>query len=650
MSERGAFTRPVTGPAASLHADRQRRQVREEGEQFRPSQLLPQHGRPVGADSVRLEHVPGQNQPNRGNFHSGLFSVVERCKHCHAKAWHGDAAKQEASTSSSWCTFPDVLRSWSGGFRGYAGNWVDLLLVDLREGLDHHVAAGSLPFVVLLEQGGADEALYGGFIRENSNDVGSALHLFVLPFDGIGNGYDDPGAGVRLRFLDRGVCCEHPGQRHREHESAGRPMHSMSRELDSPASAPPITGASAKPGAAMPAPCWSRRHGPRPRLRVPCAPSLSASVQSADTRSPLSWWHASSPLSAGTCSREARTTGGPGQAWLPTSVGQWNWPLASRRRRATSVGRATPTMSRKCGTKRCRSPRKRRRATSTSLPPGAPDHHQETSVRPPHPGRDCMGCPVALPADTPRFATRSIARRKNNRSPSKNLVDLIRRVQFRAVLPWKGHVGQHVMFAGVHQVREFRPSGPQLLRHLAPSLARMGRSGWSKACRNEPLSAIGPRTMASGRDHRVLAAGHMRQGVAHPMDPTALPRGLEDPRDGGLQAGMGVADHQPHAIQAAGLQRAQELGREGLGLRGPQPQADDFPPPPECGFGVSPSQADRSRDVRKPVTSGSVAASAVAVIGPMPGMLRSLFAASLVSASRRMSLVSAPILARVPEN
>jgi hypothetical protein len=28
-----------------------------------------------------------------------------------------------------------------------------------------------------------------------------------------------------------GVWCDHPGQRHREHESAGRPMHSMSCEL-----------------------------------------------------------------------------------------------------------------------------------------------------------------------------------------------------------------------------------------------------------------------------------------------------------------------------------------------------------------------------------------------------------------------------------
>lgn len=30
---------------------------------------------------------------------------------------------------------------------------------------------------------------------------------------------------------DRSVWCDHPGQRHREHEGAGRPMHWMSCEL-----------------------------------------------------------------------------------------------------------------------------------------------------------------------------------------------------------------------------------------------------------------------------------------------------------------------------------------------------------------------------------------------------------------------------------
>ena len=47
----------------------------------------------------------------------------------------------------------------------------------------------------------------------------------------VGNRYEIFGADVWLRFLDRGVWCDHPGQRHREHEGAGRPIHSMSCEL-----------------------------------------------------------------------------------------------------------------------------------------------------------------------------------------------------------------------------------------------------------------------------------------------------------------------------------------------------------------------------------------------------------------------------------
>ena len=61
------------------------------------------------------------------------------------------------SRPSSWCNFPDGLRSWSGGFCGNAENGVDLLLVDLSEGLGHHVAARGLPFVILLEQHRADQ-------------------------------------------------------------------------------------------------------------------------------------------------------------------------------------------------------------------------------------------------------------------------------------------------------------------------------------------------------------------------------------------------------------------------------------------------------------------------------------------------------------
>lgn len=42
-----------------------------------------------------------------------------------------------------------------------------------------------------------------------------------------------------------------------------------------------------------------------------------------------------------------------------------------------------------------------------------------------------------------------------------------------------------------------------------------------------------------GGDDGVLALGDMGEGVADPVNPAPLPGCLEDPRDGGLEAGMG---------------------------------------------------------------------------------------------------------------
>src|SRR5205085_12703600 len=39
-----------------------------------------------------------------------------------------------------------------------------------------------------------------------------------------------------------------------------------------------------------------------------------------------------------------------------------------------------------------------------------------------------------------------------------------------------------------------------------------------------------------GGDHRVLAFGHMRQGIPHPMNPAPLPGGAEHARDRVAQA------------------------------------------------------------------------------------------------------------------
>ena len=104
-------------------------------------------------------------------------------------------------------------------------------------------------------------------------------------------------------------------------------------------------------------------------------------------------------------------------------------------------------------------------------------------------------------------------------------LDRIGAVQLGAVLAGEGHVGQHVVLAGVHAGR--------------PSLGQRGRS-WSATWRQ-----VSPACARSGcieglpdrgGDDGVLALRDMGEGVAHPVNAAALPGRLEDPGDGGLQA------------------------------------------------------------------------------------------------------------------
>ena len=80
--------------------------------------------------------------------------------------------------------------------------------------------------------GRADEADDGRVVGEDPDHVGAALDLAVEALDGVGNRCEDLGADVRPRPRGLGVCCEHPGQRHREPEGAGRPTRTMSCELE----------------------------------------------------------------------------------------------------------------------------------------------------------------------------------------------------------------------------------------------------------------------------------------------------------------------------------------------------------------------------------------------------------------------------------
>ena len=71
-----------------------------------------------------------------------------------------------------------------------------------------------------------------------------------------------------------------------------------------------------------------------------------------------------------------------------------------------------------------------------------------------------------------------------------------------------------------------------------------------------------------GADHRLVGLAHAGQQIALEMHAAALPPGAQDLACGGLQALMGVADHQLHAPQAASGQRTQEIGPERFGFRG----------------------------------------------------------------------------------
>src|ERR1700761_2066988 len=60
------------------------------------------------------------------------------------------------------------------------------------------------------------------------------------------------------------------------------------------------------------------------------------------------------------------------------------------------------------------------------------------------------------------------------------------------------------------------------------------------------------------------------------MDAAALPGGTDDAGDGGLQALVGVGDHQLHAFEAPPDEVAQESRPEGFGLARADVQADDL--------------------------------------------------------------------------
>ena len=99
------------------------------------------------------------------------------------------------------------------------------------DGFQCHVS-GALccPFIVLLEEEGADEPDHGGFVREDADDIGAAFDLAIEPFERVGIGYASLAFRRGGREAGR-VVFGQPGQGSSEHGRWAGRCHSMSCEL-----------------------------------------------------------------------------------------------------------------------------------------------------------------------------------------------------------------------------------------------------------------------------------------------------------------------------------------------------------------------------------------------------------------------------------
>ena len=100
-------------------------------------------------------------------------------------------------------------------------------------------------------------------------------------------------------------------------------------------------------------------------------------------------------------------------------------------------------------------------------------------------------------------------------------------------------------------------------------MGTLGRS-WSATSRHWVLALSASswaKAVATKAETTALLAG-MSQQVAGEVHATALPCGPEDAGDRGLETLVVVGDHQLDAAQPAPGEAAQEVGPEGLGLRG----------------------------------------------------------------------------------
>ena len=121
------------------------------------------------------------------------------------------------------------------------------------------------------------------------------------------------------------------------------------------------------------------------------------------------------------------------------------------------------------------------------------------------------------------------------------------------------------MLAVIHQRRKLGPAPAELISNMPPGL--MCHLG----------IALQESLADRGGDHGVLTFRHVGQGVAHPMNPAALPSGAEHASDREAQAVMSIRDHQLDTLETA-LDQALQKGRPastgsgGSASEGPMPR------------------------------------------------------------------------------
>jgi hypothetical protein len=142
----------------------------------------------------------------------------------------------------------------------------------------------------------------------------------------------------------------------------------------------------------------------------------------------------------------------------------------------------------------------------------------------------------------------------------------IGRADLAPVVGREGVEGQDVLLSGLEHGGDLGQRALQCRDCLGELVARRG-------------VVLGVEDRADQRaEQPVLIAAGVPEAVSEEVHRAALPRRAQHLGDRVLQPLVGIGDDQLHADQAAGHQRAHEVGPERFGLGGADVQADDLPP------------------------------------------------------------------------